>query len=332
MTTCVYTAVFGGYDGLLDQPVASESASDFVCFTDDPGLTSDSWEVRIVDAAFPADSVRSARLVKILGHDSLAGCDTTLWIDASVVLRQTPEAIVSDWLTGGAEMALAAHSYRAQLVDEFDEVIRLNYDDRARVYEQLTDYALSHPDVLSEKPLWTGMLARRNTPAVRAAMRDWANHVLRYSRRDQLSVLTALTSGELAYRVLDLDNFDAPTHRWPVIPERRVAMGKAAPLPAGPFVADLRRSHVRIAELERELAETSSRAGRIDELLAERDRLVGEVEDAIRQRDAAIGERDAAIGERDAVDATLRAQSGVRGAARHLGGSVRAALLRGVKR
>ena len=314
MSTCVYTAVFGKYDGLMDQPVATDSETEFVCFTDDPELTSDTWTIRVIPPAFAEDSVRSARLLKILGHESLDTYDATLWIDASVLLRMDPDVILAHWLTDSAEIALAHHSYREQLVDEFDEIIRLNYDDRARVYEQLTDYAMAYPEALSARPLWTGMLARRNTPAVHETMRTWANHVLRYSRRDQLSVLVALREGKADYVALDLDNFDAPTHRWPVIPHRKIGLGKAAPLPAGPLVADLRRALLRIEELETGLGDVTGRAAQRDDAVADAVRLTGALAAAHRELDIARRR--------------LQAQSGVRGAVRNLGANVRGATAR----
>ncbi|MCC2033418.1 glycosyltransferase domain-containing protein [Microbacterium allomyrinae] len=249
MRICVYTALIGQYDGLIEQSVAAQSTADFICFTDDPDLTSETWEIRRVKRAFGQDPVRSARLLKILGDDSLDEYDVTLYIDASVLLRRVPEQVVEDWLTDGDDIALSTHGYREQLLDEFDEVVRLQYDDRSRVYEQLVDYSLDCPEVLESRPLWTGILVRRRNPAVAATMRVWANHVLRYSRRDQLSVLAALRSGDASVRVLQVDNFDSPDHQWPVIPQRRVRQGKAPALPTGPLLAELRRAVRQVEEL-----------------------------------------------------------------------------------
>lgn len=39
----VYTAIYGGYDTLREQP--EMPGVDFVCFTDDPGLRSSRWRV-----------------------------------------------------------------------------------------------------------------------------------------------------------------------------------------------------------------------------------------------------------------------------------------------
>lgn len=254
MRICVYTVLLGGYDTLLEQDVASLSGADFLCFSDDPDLRSDTWEVVPVEPYLPQDLHRSSRVYKILGHERLGEYDVTVCIDASVRLRVTPEELVADWLTDDVDMALALHSFREQVLDEFDEVIRLNYDDRARVYEQLTDYGIQYPDVLESRPHWGGMIVRRNTDAVRAAMRLWFDHVLRYSRRDQLSLMVALLHTAVRYRSVEIDNFDSPYQEWPVITGRKIALGKAPALPAGPMIAEVRRARRRIAELEAELS------------------------------------------------------------------------------
>ncbi|MGU3358430.1 glycosyltransferase domain-containing protein [Microbacterium sp. M4A5_1d] len=284
----VFTSLFGRYDSLLDQPVASDSQARFVCFTDDPDLTSDTWEIRVVQPAFAADPVRSARLHKILGPGNDLEYDVSLYIDASVRLKVTPEELVAAWLPDDADMALPTHSYRDNLIDEFDEVIRLNYDDRARVYEQLSDYARTLPDVLDARPHWTALLIRRRNERVAAAMRVWADHVLRYSRRDQLSVMVAL-DGDIDYRGVAIDNFDSRFHQWPIIEGRRVQQGKAPALPAGPLAADLRRAVRRIAELESRLIEAGGEgldraAGQIEELNLQIEDLKLQIEQGTQER------------------------------------------------
>lgn len=323
MKTCVYTVLLGGYDALLDQDVAAGSDSTFLCFTDDSTLKSDTWEIVLVEPRFPQDIHRSSRVYKILGHDRLGEFDATLCIDASVRLRQPPESIIADWLTGDVDMALATHSYRDKIIDEFDEVVRLNYDDRGRVYEQLVDYSLHYPDVLEARPHWGGMLARRTTPDVASAMRLWFDHVLRYSRRDQLSLMVALLHGGIRFRSIDIDNFTSDYHEWPVITGRRVASGKAAVYPSGPMISELRRAHRRIAELEdaesRALTaqeESQSLRAALDEIRAHADGLEAQAAAAA----LAVADQRGRI---EDLTGHLQDLRGVRGAARNLRAALR---------
>jgi hypothetical protein len=212
----VYTALFGGYEQLQEQPSAAASSVPFICFTDDETLTSDSWDVRVTSPLFARDAVRSARVVKIRGHADLSSFDETIWLDNRVTLTSSPDDLLDDFLAE-ADVGLFEHSFRDTVLDEFSAVADGGYDDPARVYEQLIHYAETVPGVLEEKPLWTGLIARRQTGAVRAAMTMWADHVMRYSRRDQLSVSVALQDHAVAVDRRTSDNRRSRWHSWPPV-------------------------------------------------------------------------------------------------------------------
>jgi hypothetical protein len=245
----VYTALFGHYELLNEQPMAAASDARFICFTDDPDLVSESWELVLIEPPLPLDMVRSQRDIKIRGHRILDEFDETLYIDNSVMLRQTPEQILAEWLDG-ADIAISRHSFREQVVDEFDAILELGYDDATRVNEQLNYYAELYPDVLLEHPFWNGMIARRNTPGVRATMALWYEHVLRFSRRDQLSANVAFARGSVPVRPMDINNNDAPSHIWPTDVKRRAHLTRASHRRTGPAVAEIARLHREIEQLQ----------------------------------------------------------------------------------
>ena len=257
----VYTAVLGDYEPLNEQPVRPESTLRFICFTDSPDLESDgTWEVHRVEPRLPADPVRSARHLKISGHPLLDEFDETLWMDNSVQLRVTPEVLLDEWL-GDDDLAVPVHGFRERLVDEFSAVVEAGYDDPGRVYEQLRHYLLLCPDVLDERPLFTALLARRRSPAVTALCDRWATDVLRYSRRDQLSLPPALArTPELRWRRIDIDTWSSPFHVWPVTgPRRRTG-------PTRSHTEAIQPIALRLRALEEEAVAGARRA---DELAAE---------------------------------------------------------------
>jgi hypothetical protein len=216
----------------------------FICFTDDPKLKSSVWEVRVVNPLFTHDLQRSQREIKIRGHRSLAAFERTLYVDNSVSLTASPREVLDDWLSQHA-LAVPLHSWRATVRDEFEAVHEHGLDDPARVREQLEVYSESSPEVLSQKPYWAALIARRNEPAVEEVMARWFDEVLRYSRRDQLSANYAFSQFALPVRGIDIDNSVSTVHRWPVDLGRK----RPATLATGSFEAQLR--HVQ-AELERE--------------------------------------------------------------------------------
>ncbi|HET6937832.1 MAG TPA: glycosyltransferase domain-containing protein [Nocardioides sp.] len=203
----------GGYEAPLPQPVAAQSETDFVCFTDDPALTSKDWEIRVLEPAFGADSIRSARAVKILGHSSLAAYDETLWVDNRIKLCVDPAVILDEWLAR-RDLAVPGHSFRANVVTEFQAVLDAGLEDSSRLYEQLTHYAGLQPELLQHPAPWTAIMARRRTPEGDRGMEQWFRHVLRYSRRDQLSFVHAMHEAAVPWESIDLDNLESPLHEW----------------------------------------------------------------------------------------------------------------------
>lgn len=209
----VYSALFGSYETLNDQPVANDSKLRFLCFTDDPTLKSDTWEVHVVRPRFPWDPTRSAREIKILGHPAILEHRTSLWVDNRVQLKMPPERFLPTLLRD-AEVSLPLHSFRTTVRDEFDAVLRHGFDRAERVREQLHYMNKHQPEVLRQHPYWTAILARRHGPAMHDAMMDWMFHVLRHSRRDQLSINAILSRSSLKVNPLVLENFESEFHTW----------------------------------------------------------------------------------------------------------------------
>ncbi|NBW97143.1 MAG: hypothetical protein EBR28_10535, partial [Planctomycetia bacterium] len=243
---CVYTVLTGDYEILNEQPIAQNSDWDFICLTDSPTLRSDSWQIRRVPMAFGMDPIRGQRILKILPHEYLGDFDRSLYIDNTVILRAQPEAI-QEGCFAGAEIGLFSHSFRASLQDEFLEVARHGLDDQMRVLEQLNHYAIACPDLLEERPYWTGIVWRdHRSRNVRCAMEHWRNHVLRYSRRDQLSVNLALRLAGVTPSLVHHDNHETWYHRWPLRNSRRNG-------PETQPLVQLAPPHARFAALQAQL-------------------------------------------------------------------------------
>ena len=211
----MYTVLVGDYEDLPELPFVARGKIDSFCFTDNPELTSESWNIVLIEPLFRGDNVRSQRFIKIVGHPALEAYDETLFIDVSVQLRANPADLLTQWLKR-ADIAIPGHSFRATVSDEFDQVVKQKLDGRERVTEQERHYREHFLPTLELQPLWTAIIARRNTPEVRRFNDVWAQHVLRYSRRDQLSVLVAAHVVQLDIRRIPLDNHKSKLHLWPV--------------------------------------------------------------------------------------------------------------------
>jgi len=215
---CVYTCLFGNYERLNEFPVELKSGISRFCFTDNPDLRSDTWNIKVVKPAFEMDSARSQRRVKILAHEYLdSQFELSLYTDNTVRLKEKPEVLFEKYAQN-SDMALPYHSHHPTVLDEFIMVAKQGLDEPARIFEQQNHYQMLERDVLSERPYWTAILIRfHNRPNVKAAMTDWNNHVCRYSRRDQLSANVALSNKDLTLQIIEMDdNCESAIHKWPI--------------------------------------------------------------------------------------------------------------------
>ncbi len=125
--------------------------------------------------------------------------------------------------------------------------------------EQMDHYRSINPEVLGQQTIWCGMLLRRHqVPTVQRSMERWWEHVLRYSRRDQLSFPFVFSQSSASAVVHDIDNHQSRFHQWPLW---RSGEPRAAPPRCGtPTHLDLKELKARIAALEDQLAGTEREA------------------------------------------------------------------------
>ena len=319
---CVFTVLIGRYELLNEQPVAAQSHIPFICLTDDPDLRSDTWQLRRVSPAFAMDPARSQRDLKLRPHIHLPDFDASLYIDNSVLLSEPPERIFA-LLEPKSTFCVPHHSYRETVLDEFLAVAELGRDDPGRVFEQLNHYLLDCPDVLREKPYWAAIMLRdHRDPAVKAALDTWWSHVMRYSRRDQLSVNLAFRQTGLVPQALSIPNEKSWFHSWPrsrhrdpasarpyttLIPPvgrlRALELSLAESAERARLEADLRHAAEKMLEEERaRVAEGQARIQEHERLLAERDEQARNAERAlIAHRDSLIAHCDSLIAHRDSM-------------------------------
>ena len=182
----VFTVLTGGKETLGNPFPPGSTGFERVCFTDDPNLRSDHWSVVHMESR-GLDPERESRRPKLLPHRFLADFDWSLYIDGTVRLRVHPDTVLERYTTSASSMTCFAHPWRDCVYDEAEEVIRLGFDDERRVREQMDHYRRlrypSHAGLIAG----TVLLRRHNDDAVLELHETWYEHVLRFSRRDQLS-------------------------------------------------------------------------------------------------------------------------------------------------
>jgi hypothetical protein len=283
----VYTAVFGaGYE----LPPRPSGRADAVCFTDRADLEPNGWTVHVVRPLLPADLARSSREQKIRPYRWLPDHARSLYIDPSVELLTDPEELWKELAGDDPHFWFGAfqHSFRVSVAGEIDAVLDNRFEAPERVHEHVRALVLTEGASLRRRPVWAGVLARRHhDPRCAPAMEDWHAQVLRYSRRDQISLPGVLDrAGADGVRLVDGDNRATAWHRWPRSDYQRPETYLTGVTEA--LVPDILRA-------ERAAAQAQALALEVEELRAETVRLRAELMGA----DAVAAERDAAVRQRD---------------------------------
>lgn len=178
-----YTALFGDYDTLCD-PYFVSSGSETVCFTDQEGLASGRWDVRVVKRRFD-DPTRDARMMKVLSHRMFPDAEVTIWVDANLALvRALGQEVL--YLLRDRSMAVYSHDARTCAYAEAKACHLVAKDDGRVMAHQMARYRRAgFPENFGLAS--TNFLVRRNTSDVAVFNEAWWSEIENGSRRDQLS-------------------------------------------------------------------------------------------------------------------------------------------------
>lgn len=213
MKKVVYTVVTKGFSLPEQRADFKSDACDFLCFTDDPDLKSDWWDI-VPLSMRGLDAHRESRRPKILPHKYLLGYEFSLYIDSSIVFKVNPEVLFEKYLNSSRESFFCFPHPTGCLYKEAENVILLGYDDEKTVREQVDCYRRhGYPD---NSGLMTGgvLLRRHNDPDLILVSEQWFEHVLRFSKRDQISFDFVAAFNHFNYGLLEGSIVDNKYVEW----------------------------------------------------------------------------------------------------------------------
>jgi hypothetical protein len=190
----VYTCVTNNYDKIRKVLSKQDANIDFVCFTDKVNKSTDlrqdtGWVFLPIPPELRSlDVKRQARMIKIGIYKYLKGYSGYLWIDAPIVIiGNIGDFIKEHPFDSNRGIYVSKHYMRDCVYQEFAQVLRLNKDRSAYVYNQYERYKnMGYPahNGMAE----TSILYRNfNDLRVQNHAVLWADEVMNYSYRDQLS-------------------------------------------------------------------------------------------------------------------------------------------------
>lgn len=189
---------------------------DFVCFTDDPGLKSEFWDIRYVGRSL-IDPARHSKRYKALHYVYLPDYDESIYIDNRVTLTASIGDIF-DLLKSKeyrSPILSFVHPWRDCVYAEAQAVLKAGYDLPAVVGAQMAEYrALGYPEKngLNALPM---IVRRHDAVLLNSVMQEWHGQVLRHSKRDQLSFNVVAWFHGLGLGHLPGSLIDNALMKWP---------------------------------------------------------------------------------------------------------------------
>lgn len=180
----IYTAIAGDYDQLRE-PVYVDPNCDYVCFTDNPKLTSNVWEIRALPD-WKKDANRSAKQIKVLPHRFLPEYDCSIWVDGAFEITGNLRELMQIYMRN-SNILCFMHYRRAHVYEEAEVVGQAGFDMADKISEQMELYRKE--GFMDDNELIAGgvLFRKHHQPEVIRLMESWWKEIINHSRRDQLS-------------------------------------------------------------------------------------------------------------------------------------------------
>lgn len=198
----IYTASMGGFDKIEELDVLTEGV-DYIYFTDNLNLKSDTWKIITVENEF-GNSRKKARQIKLNPHLFLKEYDYSIWIDGNVDITQNLNSLIEEYFfKKKTKIATFQHFSRNCLYAEALACAVTKKDNYESIYKQVkecvdnnfpTNYGLAETNV---------MLRQHNDEKVQQCMEEWWRCVQYNSIRDQLSFDYVLYKHAMTYEILE---------------------------------------------------------------------------------------------------------------------------------
>jgi len=212
----VYTVLTGGKEAVRNPFQDDYSGYEKICFTDNPNLQSKDWSVVLMDN-HSLGAERESRRPKLLPHKFLSDFECSLYIDNTVDLKVDPLEIRKHYLKDKCSLFAFKHPSRDCAYDEGEVVINLGYEDESRVREQLDFY--QSQGFPKNQGLIAGTMMLRNhlDDKLIELTEEWFNHVLRYSKRDQIALPYIAWKKNFEYSLFEGSLTSNELMNWPAV-------------------------------------------------------------------------------------------------------------------
>ena len=211
----VYTCITNDYDTLLE-PTYVSSGFDYICFTDNPNLTSNIWKIKsLPNEVNELSQIKKQRYIKINADKVVGKYDLSIWVDGNVSLIGDLNELLEQTLEDDCSIYIPNHPQRNCIYDEANMVIRIKKDTKENVLSQINgyegegfpkNYGLVQSNIIIRK--------HNNKDCIKI-MESWFNELRDKSHRDQLSFNYVLWKNQdVKVEYLDKNIYKSKWFKW----------------------------------------------------------------------------------------------------------------------
>lgn len=211
----VYTCITGGYD-VIKEPTSVQDDFDYVCFTDDSSLISETWDIRpMPKESHGLSKVKSQRYVKLNPHKVLPEYDLSVWVDGNILIKGDINKLLSKYVSEECSVYVPKHPHRDCIYKEAEAVLKCGKDTKESVSAQV---AMFREDGFPEGyglPQTNIIIRKHNDEGCIRLMDKWFSILKNGSHRDQLSFNYALwKNDDVPVKYMDKKIYDSEWFKW----------------------------------------------------------------------------------------------------------------------
>lgn len=196
----VYTTIFN--DDILYDPDFVTSGVDYVCFTNNPNLKSNIWEIMLINN-FNLDSNVDNYSIKMLPYNYLKNYDYSVWVDSDFKIIGNIEEFI-DIYSSGSSMFVTNYLDNYLNSNSIKNFISSNdglIEDKINQYknQKFNSY---------EKMIETSIIYRRHDDSnLYEVMADWYHETKNFCEIDQITLPYVLSKNNFSIDVINMFSF-----------------------------------------------------------------------------------------------------------------------------
>lgn len=179
----IYTAFTGDYDSLKEPEYIDENC-DYVCFSDNPDLESDTWKIIQMEDS-PLDDNRKAKQYKVFPHKYFPNHKYSFWIDGTFKIKGSIREYVSKYIN--SSMLTVVHPERDCIYDEALSSIQFPRYSNYTIEKQVNSYKKDGMPTHYGLPVLGAIFRQHNDSKIIDLMEKWWVEIINYTNQDQLS-------------------------------------------------------------------------------------------------------------------------------------------------